>query len=141
MRAGPIAVLALLCLAGSAHARPAVSDADNAAIRQVVTAQIAAFRRDDAQAAFALATPNIKARFGDARHFLAMVRSAYPAVFRPRSFTFGSLTREASTVQQKVGLIGPDGAPALALYSMEHEADGTWRIAGCALIEAPGRSI
>ena len=141
MRAGPIAVLAFLCLVGGAHARPTISDVDRAAIRQVVTAQIAAFRRNDAAAAFSLAAPNIKARFGDARHFLAMVRSAYPAVFRPRSFAFGSLASEASTVQQTVGLIGPDGTSALALYSMEHEADRTWRIAGCALIEAPSRAI
>ncbi|WP_428390854.1 DUF4864 domain-containing protein [Lichenicoccus sp.] len=140
MRVGAVAAFAL-CLAGNAHAQPAVSDADRAAIREVVTAQIAAFRHDDAVAAFSFAAPNIKARFGDAQHFLAMVRSVYPAVFRPRSFTFGSLTREASTLQQKVGLIGPDGASALALYSMEHEADGTWRIAGCALIKAPSREI
>ena len=141
MNAGAGALILLLCLAGNAHARPAFSDADKAAIRQVVSAQIAAFRRNDAQAAFSLAAPNIKARFGDARHFLAMVRGNYPAVFRPRSFTFGSLTRDSSTVQQKVGLIGPDGAPALALYSMEHEADGTWRIAGCALIKAASQEI
>ena len=32
-----------------------------------------------------------------------------------------------------IGLIGPDGVPVLALYKMQLQADGTWRIDGCSL--------
>jgi hypothetical protein len=44
-------------------------------------------------------------------------------------------------VTQKVTFIGPDGGAALALYDMEHEPDGTWRIAGCSLVESAQQSI
>ncbi len=125
--------------------------ADQAAIRQVITAQIEAFRRNDAAAAFKLAAPAIRRHFGNAPHFLAMVREAYPPVFRPRSFRFGAITEPAATPQQgapgrgtlvqKVELVGPDGNPALALYSMEHEPDGAWRIAGCSLVRGASLEI
>ena len=38
---------------------------------------------------------------------------------------------------QRVELVGPDGHGATALYTMEREADGTWRISGCSLVEKP----
>jgi len=34
---------------------------------------------------------------------------------------------------QHVELTGPDGAAAEALYFMERESDGSWRIDGCML--------
>jgi hypothetical protein len=119
----------------------AVSPADRTAIDKVITAQIEAFRRDDGNTAFGFAAPNIQRKFGDGAHFLAVVRDAYPPVFRPRRFTFGDLDAEDGTVTQKVTFIGPDGGAALALYDMEHEPDGTWRIAGCSLVESAQQSI
>ena len=135
-------LLLALCLAvptraqtaASTGASTAASEADRTAIQQVITAQIAAFGNDDGAAAFGLAAPNIKARFGDGPTFLAMVRQAYPAVFRPRSFAFGALAPESRFLVQHVELIGPEGREALALYTMEHEPDGSWRIAGCSLV-------
>jgi hypothetical protein len=35
-----------------------------------------------------------------------------------------------------VDLIGPDGEAATALYAMEQEPDGSWRIAGCMLLHS-----
>lgn len=35
-------------------------------------------------------------------------------------------------------IIGPDGAAALTLYTMEREQDGTWRIDGCVLMQPDG---
>ena len=66
-----------------------------------------------------------------------MVRAAYPAVFRPRSYSFGSLEPDpgqAGILVQKVEFFGPDGDASQGLYSMQHEPDGRWLIAGCALI-------
>jgi hypothetical protein len=42
---------------------------------------------------------------------------------------------------QKVEVIGPDGRPALALYDMEHETDGSWRISGCRLVKSELQEI
>ncbi len=112
---------------------PPVPPPMQAAIRHVITEQLAAFQREDGAAALAFASPGIARTFGDGAHFLAMVRTAYPAVFHPRSFSFGPLSVDDGQVEQKVEFIGPDGASALGIYEMEREGDGSWRIAGCAL--------
>lgn len=150
-----LAVLSALWSAawGAAAAQAGPAPADRAAIREVITAQIEAFRRNDAAAAFKLAAPNIRARFGDAPHFLEMVRRAYPPVFRPRSFRFGAVTEQAAgpggpsgqpsgnMLVQKVELVGPDGSPALALYTVEQEPDRSWRIAACSLVKGASLEI
>ena len=134
-------IVAMLCgTLGSARADDAASAsaADRQAIEQVVTSQLDAFRRDAADAAFSLASPNIQSMFGDAPRFMAMVRQAYPPVYRPRSFKFEQLVTLNERIVQRVMLIGPDGAAVVALYTMEREQDGTWRIDGCTLTKPPG---
>ena len=141
--AGVFLIVAMLCCGlGPARADDAatVSAADHQAIEQVITSQLDAFRRDAGDAAFSLASPNIQSMFGDAPHFMAMVRQGYPPVYRPRSFTFERLVTIIERIVQGVMIIGPDGGAALALYTMEREQDGTWRIDGCALTQPDGLS-
>ena len=38
-------------------------------------------------------------------------------------------------------VIGPDGLAYLAYYTMERQADGTWRISGCYLVRAQDESV
>ena len=128
-----LALLLLLPLAWPGMAR-AQAPADAAAIRAVVSGQIEALRHDDAAGAFSRASPGIQAMFGTPGHFLAMVRQGYAPVYRPRSVRFGALSEEDGALTQRVELVGADGDTATALYSMEHEADGSWRIAGCTLL-------
>ena len=104
------------------------------AIEEVITRQIEAFRRDDGGAAFDFATPELQAMFGDATRFMGMVKGMYPSVYRPKSFAFGPLATVDGAVVQEVGLIGPDGQPQTALYTMERQADGSWKIAACRLV-------
>lgn len=133
-------VATLFCGAFTARADDAASasTADHQAIEQVITSQLEAFRRDAGDAAFGLASPNIQAMFGSAANFMAMVRQGYPPVYRPRSFTFEQLVTINGRIVQRVMVIGPDGEAALALYTMEREADGSWRIDGCALTKPDG---
>src|SRR6266568_3695810 len=75
--------LGALLLAFAAHSAPAqdaVPPEDARAVRAVIEAQLDAFRRDDAARAFSLATPGIRATFGDAETFMEMV----PPVLRRR---------------------------------------------------------
>jgi len=129
-----LAGLVLLCLAGTARAQGA---GDRAAIEAVISDQMAAFGRDDGEAAFSFATPELRGMFGDAGRFMTMVRQGYQPVYRPRSVTFGELTEQDGQTVQEVGVIGPDGAPRVAVYTMERQPDGSWRIAGCRLVERP----
>ena len=115
----------------------AVPASDHAAIEGVISQQIEDFQRDDGAAAFAFASPELQTMFGDPARFMGMVRSGYQPVYRPRSFTFGDVVENDGRIVQEVGVIGPDGVPRMALYTMEQQPDGSWRIAGCQLVVRP----
>jgi hypothetical protein len=118
------------------HAQPAVSDADRSAIREAIQSQVEAFRRDDGEAAFGYASPEIRRMFGTSDVFMDMVRQGYQPVYRPRAFDFREIVDLQGQVTQKVHVVGPDGRPVTALYPMTRLPDGTWRINGCYL-QAP----
>jgi hypothetical protein len=107
--------------------------ADAAAIRAVIEQQLAAFQRDDGATAFSFASPGIREQFGTAENFMLMVRSGYQPVYRPREVAFGALTSVEGRLVQRVFLVGPDGVAVVALYTMERQADGSWKIAACYL--------
>jgi hypothetical protein len=130
-RRGLLFALALLSLAAPADAQ------DRTAIQGVITAQIEAFGQDDGTRAFGFATPELQAMFGSAERFMGMVRNGYQPVYRPRSMSFGDLTTANGQIVQELAVIGPDGTPRVALYRMEQQPDGTWRIAACQLLERP----
>ena len=111
-----------------------VGPAERSAIRAVIESQMAAFGRDDGEAAFSYASPSIRARFGSADNFMEMVRGGYPAVYRPRAVDFQELITSEGTLLQLVRVVGPDGVPMIAAYEMERQPDGSWRINGCALL-------
>jgi hypothetical protein len=123
----------ILLLSGPAWADPTA--ADRTAIRGVVEQQLQAFQRDDGEAAFSFAAPNIRSMFGTAERFMDMVRGAYKPVYRPREVAFRELQVIENEPVQPVVLVGPDGVPVLALYKMEwQEKEQVWRINGCVLV-------
>ena len=125
--------------AGQTAAGMAVADeaAGGAEIRGVIERQLAAFERDDAHGAFAFASPGIRRRFGDPETFLDMVRRHYPPVYRPRGVAFGTLRDSPRGLLQEVLLSGPDGRAVTALYVMERQPDGSWKIDGVYLLQGP----
>ncbi len=112
-------------------------DGAAAAIRSVIESQMAAFRIDDGPAAFAFASPGIQAQFQTPEIFMSMVKTGYAPVYRPQSVEFRELMHAAGGPVQVVHIVGPDGSAVLALYSMEQQPDGSWRIDGCTLTAAP----
>ena len=136
MRVHLAAFAVIACVLGPLPALADPGPADAAAIHATITSQIDAFRRGDADGAFAYAAPNIQTMFGNPGIFIAMVQKGYPPVYRPRSVEFTSLTEQDGEIVQLVELIGPDGLAYTARYTMEHEADGSWRISGCSLLES-----
>lgn len=114
---------------------------DRAAIRDVIEQQLAAFQRDDAEAAFGFAAPGIQAKFRNPEIFMDMVRNAYRPVYRPRSVRFAELVVVGDAPLQRVNMIGPDGTSVVANYPMQRQPDGSWRIAGCFLTAPEGDDI
>lgn len=112
---------------------PALSPADRSAIRQIIEAQVEAFRRDDEEAAFGYASPGIQAMFETPAVFMDMVRQGYQPVYRPRSFVFHEIVMLNGAPTQKAEVVGPDGRAVTAFYPMMRLPDGRWRIDGCYL--------
>ncbi|MBT3400662.1 MAG: DUF4864 domain-containing protein [Rhodospirillaceae bacterium] len=138
-------VVLLVSLSGVFPARAQTTDPDpafeGAAFAEVIEGQIAAFSRDDGIAAFALASPDIRRRLMTAERFMAMVRSGFQPVYRPRSYSFGNPAMVEGIPVQPVQVIGPDGRGVVALYRMERQPDGSWRIAGVTLHPTGERGI
>ena len=112
------------------------AQADEAAIKGVISAQIEAFKADDFEAAFAFASPKIKGIFGDADNFGLMVRQGYPMVWRPSSVTFGENKAYGGTVWQNV--LVRDAAGKLFLFQYEMiKAGDSWQIDSVSPLKTP----
>lgn len=135
----PIFAIVLWGFMSVASLADSISAADKAEFQRIITAQITAFRADDGPAAYGFAAPVVKNIFPTPEIFMAMVKQGYPQVYRPQSFDFTeTLIDPKGRHAQKMTVIGPDGKTYVALYSMEKQADGTWRISGCTMLEIPG---
>jgi len=135
-----IFVTALLALAPLfAAAQQALPPEVARAVREVVQAQLDAFRRDDAPGAFALATPGIRETFGNPENFLEMVRNSYAVVYRPKNVVFEAPLSIDGQVVQPVRLSDGEGRGWIAVYPMQRQPDGSWRTDGCQLARLPGQ--
>jgi hypothetical protein len=112
-----------------------------AKVREVIVAQIAALQEDDADRAFQTATPEVQQSIGSSGRFLAMVRGAYPMVYRPSSVSFHKPEEEEGSVLQMVEIKDDDDKSWLALFALELQPDRSWRISGCLVSENPWQSI
>ena len=126
-----VIICASLWLPAVARGEPKPPGPEDArAIRQVIETQLAAFRRDDAEAAFAQAAPSVRRIFRTPERFMAMVMADYRPVYRPDKVSFLKLIFEdGRTVQQMLFVNAEDGA-VFAFYLMERQPDGAWKIAG-----------
>jgi hypothetical protein len=135
MRAAAPLFVALL-----AFAAPARADGDVANAQSVIRAQEQAFTRNDAAAAYSYAAPQIRKLFPQAEIFMDMVQNSYAPVWRHKSFEFGEARTEGKWVAQRVHIVDADGEAWEALYTLEQQADGSFRITGCSLLKA-GQSV
>jgi acyl-CoA thioesterase FadM len=138
-----IAVAAAFAVA-PARAAPStepVAAADARAVHGVVAAQLDAFAHDDAARAFSYAAPAIQAMFQTPERFVAMVRAGYPVVYRAAGATFFVPQRLGDDIVQGVHLSDGDGAVWLATYRLERQRDGSWRINGCDVQRASGKTV
>jgi hypothetical protein len=134
--AGLAALLAVP--AGGAAAATAADAAAVAAWQRVITLQIEAFRRGDAETAYAYAGSAFKSVFSSASvFFLALTRSRYAIIAGSRAHRFGSHVAldvaGNGGVVQEVTVIGAHGEGREALYFMRQEPEG-WRVQGVVVL-------
>jgi hypothetical protein len=130
----------LLLAAAPALAEPAVTAEDFAEIRAVINRQLDAFRRDDAQGAFALVSPGVQQTFGTPQRFLDVVRAAYRPMLRTASVRFLEPVVFGGDAVQPVQLTDRSGSVWLAYYAMQRQKDGSWRANGCHLVQ-PSKTV
>ena len=119
----------------------AASDADRSAVRGIIQGQIEAFKRDDAVRACSYATHALQNMFGSQERFMAMVKEGYKPVYRPRSYAMGEFKDTPEGTSLSVQIQDLEGMDWVAIYTLEQQPDGTWRISGCFLAKAPGQAV
>lgn len=114
---------------------PAVAgEAEVRSARQTIESQLNAFLAGEDALAYSFAAPNIRTMFPTQDAFMAMVRNGYPQVHRPRNFAFGKVEEPGpGRVVQHVLIQGPDGKDYEAVYTLELQPDGVFRITGVSL--------
>jgi hypothetical protein len=118
-----------------------VGKADWQAIRKVVSRQLAALRAGDGERAFSFASPGIQAQFGNASTFMAMVRGAYSPLLVARYTEFLDGAVIDGLVIQPLRLIAPDNTVLVALYTLEKQSKGGWRISGCRIAPSTVQAV
>lgn len=103
--------------------------------RGVIEKQIAAFLNDDVDTAYAFATPAVQKNFPEPRLFLEMVKKNMPPVYRPGNYAFGRALSETDggTIAQELLITGPKGKDWRAVYVLQRQDDGNYRINGVRL--------
>ena len=135
------AAVGVACWIGAAAAaQTAPTAAEWRTIQEVIAAQRAAIIAGDAEKAFGFASPGIQQQFGDAASFLAMVDAAYAALESARYVEFLEGAMIDGIVVQPLRLIDADNTVRVALYTMEKQADGKWRISGCRIAPSTVRA-
>ena len=107
---------------------------DAEAIKQVINLQLAAFEADDGETAFSYASPGVQEKFRSSDMFLQMVKQHYRPAYRPQSIHFGRLEQTDAGPLQHALILDSTGAALTAVYLMEQQHTGDWRVAGCYLM-------
>lgn len=127
---------------GFALTAPARAASDQEEIKTVIESQLNAFAKDDGVEAFTFAAPIVKGIFKTPEQFMAMVKQGYQPVYRNQNRIFGDVFQDGlGRPAMRVVLTGADGKRYEALYAMEKQADGTWKIAGCTILAIPAQEV
>ena len=138
-----LAFLAWLACAAALAAPPGNStlpETEWTAIRKVIGDQLVALKAGDGAKAMTYAAPGIREQFGTPENFMRMVRGGYSALLTARSTQFldGAVIEDA--IVQPLRLVLPDDTVLVALYQMQKQGNGEWRIGGCWIAPSTAQS-
>jgi ketosteroid isomerase-like protein len=112
--------------------------ADQSAFQAVISGQLEAFKKDDGQTAYSFAAPIVKGIFPSAEIFMGMVKRGYEPIYKNTKYVFGDLATDTlGRPAQHVIITASDGKRYEAVYAMQQQPDGTWKIAGVQMVEIP----
>ncbi len=112
---------------------------DKTAVQQVISGQLDAFKSENGPLAYSFAAPIITGIFPTPDNFMAMVKRGYAPLYTNQKYSFGAVAVDnLGRLVQHVTITAGDGKRYEALYALQKQADGSWKIAGCTLVEIPG---
>jgi hypothetical protein len=118
----------LLALGTQAFAGPAET-----APQITIDSQIRAFLADKDAEAYSFAAPNVRMIFPTVDSFMNMVKGGYDPVYRAQAWDYGRERTENGTVYQEVLITDSKNQNWAALYTLQQQPDGAWKITGVAL--------
>lgn len=133
-------VLLLCAFATFAQSSEPPTATDWTEIRRVIAAQRAALVEGDGERAFGYAAPSIRRHYGSAAAFMRMVQQGYRALVDARHVEFLEGAVIAGDVVQPLRLVLPDDTVLVAIYGLERQPDGRWRISACVIAPSTVRS-
>ncbi len=135
--------LVLCLMVGLLMATSSYAEDNLATAREVIESQIVAFLNDDVDSAYSFATTGVQKIFPEPQRFFDMVKRNYAPVYRPGNYAFGRALSETdgATIAQELLITGPKGKNWRAVYVLERQDDGNYRINGVRLSKLKGSSI
>jgi hypothetical protein len=134
-----LVVLVFGLFAGHASAEEPAANAAQA-VTQVVQSQLDAFAEDNAEKAFSLATAATQSLAGTPNAFLRVIKRQFTPIYRHRDALFSEPEIIGEHALQVVQLTDHDNLVWIAIYQVEREPDGTWKVDGCQLFETKDMS-
>jgi len=137
--------LAAGSVASAPFVRPVADAADATrvdwtSIQRIIDEQLEALRSGDATRAFAYASTGIRDQFDDATTFMSMVRQRYGVLLTARYTEFLEGAVIDGHTLQPLRLVMNDDTVLVAIYEMQRDERGGWRIAGCVIAPSTVRS-
>ena len=127
-------ILIALAVISGPLASAFAGEAEIKSAQGTIDAQLKAFQAGDGETAYSFAAPNVKKIFPSVGIFMSMVENGYQPVRKPRNYSFGKVEEMSPTsIVQQVMIVGPDGKDYEAVYTLELQPDGVYRITGVSL--------
>lgn len=132
----PLLIAAAALAAPASRAQPPADEGVRHAIHSVIQSQLAAFAAENAPAAFAATTPAVRqSTYGGADRFLELVRQVYPMIYHHAQADFLEVELKGSEAFQLVRVVDEAGRVWHAMFILERQPDGSWRIGACSVNE------
>ncbi len=106
----------------------------------VVENQIKAFHQGAHEKAFSYASPSMQVFFRDVENFIRMVKRGYNPIYAAKNWAFGRSRTDGEKIHHEVLIAGPKGKEWVALYSLQKQDNGDWKIISVQLLKSQAKS-
>ncbi len=110
-------------------------------IQEAIRGQLHALSEDDADSAFELTSPSIRSQIGSPENFLRIIKEEYAPIYRHLMVIFSAPQTLGDAIIQIVRLTDRESRVWLAIYNMQRDMTGNWKIDGCQLLQTSVVSV